>query len=444
MTSSKQSLSPRGRFVCGWLAAALLLLLGPGAALALDRYQQVVLTLGSWRTDDIVPMRTFLDRFEQTHPRIRIVFDPTPAPDYDAVLTAQLRAGTGPDLVYLRSFEVSRDLYERGYLASLAGFDPVKARFQSSSLDPWRGRDGVVYGVPFIATAHGVYYNEELFRRLGLAVPTSWEGLIDSCRLILAEGRVPLANASGESWTVLECLLLNILPNFIGGRDGRLEYLSGARCFDDADMIAAFAALEELRPFLPEHQEMLRYQDSLQLFAQGRALMWFGGSWDIGYLETQAPALRWSVFAPPPPDGKPAQLTFHPDAGVGLNAASTHREAAEEFLAWLCEPETGALLAELMPGFYSMHNEHRALSNRHAQAFLALTLDRPTDIRFVWDQLRAGRPDGYTLMRDAAVAVMQGRMSPREAAATIQAGLAQWFEPARACARKPGDAELDQ
>jgi raffinose/stachyose/melibiose transport system substrate-binding protein len=44
-----------------------------------------------------------------------------------------------------------------------------------------------------------------------------------------------------------------------------------------------------------------------------------------------------------------------------------------------------------------------------------------------------GSPDAYTLMQNGAIAVINGDMTPQQAADAMQEGLAQWFEPAQNC-----------
>jgi raffinose/stachyose/melibiose transport system substrate-binding protein len=226
---------------------------------------------------------------------------------------------------------------------------------------------------------------------------------------------------------------MNLAPNFIGGREGRMEYLAGKRCFDDEGVVATFQAVQDLVPLLPEDHELLGYVDSLQLFLQSKAAMWMSGSWDIPYLEAEAHDFEWSVFAVPPPAGQPAYVTFHLDVGIGLNAASRHKDEAREFLAWMARPEFGELLGNEMPGFFPIHRAAPTLANAHANAFLALNQDRSTDIRFAWEKLRDGSPDGYVLMQDGTLAVLRGEQTPQQAADALQAGLAQWFEPAMQC-----------
>ncbi|MBF0235247.1 MAG: extracellular solute-binding protein, partial [Desulfamplus sp.] len=314
--------------------------------------EQTVLTMGSWRTDDILQMRKILDLFEKSNPGIRVIFDPTPAAEYDAVLEAQLKSGSAPDIFYLRSFNISSQLFEKGYLEPLDDLPDLKENFTPHMLAPWRStKSNTIYGVPFIATAHGIYYNKAIFDKLNLDIPTTWEELLNHARIIQDSGLIPFANASGEAWTINEIVFFNLAPNFIGGYQGRLAYLNGERCFNDTHMVAAFQALADVAPFFPPNHTLLKYSDTLQMFIQGQAAMWMGGSWDIPFIESESPAFGWDIFAPPSPKGSPQFITFHLDAGIGLNRSSKQKEAALTFLSWIARPESGKIMANELPGF---------------------------------------------------------------------------------------------
>jgi raffinose/stachyose/melibiose transport system substrate-binding protein len=396
--------------------------------------QDVVITLGGWRTST-GRLQEVLARFNATHPGIIVRFEPSSSGEYDPVLKAQLESGAAPDLFYLRSFSKSETLYDQGYLTPLSNLPGLKSSFEPAMLAPWTAEDGTLYGVPFTATSHGIYYNEDLFAELGLSVPQTWGELLATAETLEGAGYIAFANGTKDSWTVAEILFMNIAPNYIGGREGRMAYLEGERCFDDAHVVQAFQAIEALEPHLPAEHALLGYIDSLQLFVQGKAAMWMSGSWDIPYFEEAEPGFDWSVFAVPPPAGQPGYVTFHLDVGIGLNATSNHPEEARAFLTWMTTPEFGELLGNAMPGFFPMHKQSPTLTNGHANAFLALNEGRETDIRFAWERLGDGEPTGYALMQSGAQAVLEGEQTPEEAAAALQAGLAQWFEPAQSCQR---------
>jgi raffinose/stachyose/melibiose transport system substrate-binding protein len=395
--------------------------------------EQVTLTMGSWRVDDIEQMNRILSAFSEQYPNITINFDPTNPPDYNAVLRTQLEGNTAPDLFYLRSFSTSRQLFTEGFLEPLDDLPGLGENFSEAAISPWATDDGLPYGVPFIAVSHGIYYNQDIFEEFNLQVPETWEELLTTAQAVQDAGYTPFANASGDEWTIAEIVFMNLAPNFIGGREGRLAYLSGERCFNDEHAVAAFQAVQDIAPYLPSGQEALTYYDSQQLFLLGEAAMWFGGSWDIPFFESENPDFDWSVFAVPPPAGTEGHVTFHLDAGMGLNPASTHTEEARLFLEWMTTPEFAELLGNELPGFFPIRNNPPQLANEHANAFLALNEGRGQDVRWAWPVLLDGSPDAYTLMQNGAIAVINGDMTPQQAADAMQEGLAQWFEPAQNC-----------
>lgn len=396
----------------------------------------VELTMGSWRVDDVEQMNTILAKFNEENPNIKINFDPTNPPEYNATLRTQLEGGTAPDLYYLRSFATSRQLFDEGFLEPLADLPGLQENFTAEARSPWATDDGTPYGVPMIAVSHGIYYNQDIFTELGLEVPQTWEDLLAAAQTIKDAGYSPFANGAGDAWTIAEIVLMNIAPNFIGGYEGRQAYLTGERCFNDANAVAAFQGVADLAPFFPEGQQALTYYDSQQLFLQGQAAMWLGGSWDIPFFEGEAPEFAWSVFPVPAPAGQDRYVTFHLDAGMGVNAASPHKEEAKKFLEWMTGEEFASMLANELPGFFPISNSAPEVADPAAAAFLGFNEGAAgVDIRWAWEKLLDGSPDGYTLMQDHAIAVLNGEETAQQAADALQEGLATWYEPAQNCAQ---------
>lgn len=395
--------------------------------------ETVTLTLGSWRVDDVEQVQKMLDAFHQEYPNIQIRFTPTNPPDYNAVLRTQLTGGTGPDLMYVRSYKVGQDLFAEGYLEELENLD-LKANYSEGSLEAW-SLDGNSFAVPFMAVSHGIYYNADLFAKHNLEIPQTWEELLAVAETLQNAGIIPFSNGSKDEWDMNEIVFMNLLPNFIGAREARLEYETGQVPFNDEKMVAAFRALQDIAPYLPMGQEGVSYYDAQQLFLLGRAAMFFGGSWDVAFFANSNPAFEWSVFATPAPEGKPTVVTFHPDAGIGLNSASQHKEAGYTFLNWLTTVEAAQILADEIPGFYPLNENTIQIESKPANDFYALSEGKDVDARFVWPVLQAGEPDGYLLTQTAALAVVKGSMTPEEAAEYLQTGLENWFEPAQKFAK---------
>lgn len=393
--------------------------------------QIVTLELGGWGTAT-EQVNQVLDRFSDRYPQVNVQFIPTTSGEYDAVLEAQLASGEGPDLFYLRSFSGSQQLYDAGYLEDLTDITGLQQSFSPDVLQAW-AHDDTPYGVPYTATSHGIYYNAAIFKELGLQPPETWEELMATAAAIDAAGRIPFANGTKDDWTLAEIVFMNLAPSFVGGLEGRHAYLEGERCFNDAHIVSAFEAVEQLGDYLPPNHELLSYIDSLELFVQSQAAMWMSGSWDIPYFNNADLAFPWAVFAVPAPAGQSTHVTFHLDVAIGLNADSQHKEEAQLFLTWMTTDEFARLLGNELPGFFPIHSDVPELEDEHANQFLALNERYPTDIRFSWEELGNGSPSAYALILDDTRGVIEGTTTPPEAADALQDGLAQWYAPAQRC-----------
>ncbi|WP_027721330.1 ABC transporter substrate-binding protein [Maridesulfovibrio zosterae] len=395
--------------------------------------KQIILTLGSWRKDDVEQINYILSKFTDKYPHIVIKFDPTSPSDYNEVIEAQLESGTAPDLFYLRSFSHSRKLYEAGYLFKLNSLPGIREQFPASMLKAWSTSEGDIYGVPLMAVSHGIYYNKSFFEKENIPIPQTWEELLAIAERIKKMGIVPFANTTGDAWTINGLILQNVIPSIIGGADGRLAYYNGQRCFNDEQMIASFQAVKDISAYISSNHKLLKYADSLQLFAQGRSPMLFGGSWDIPFFEERNLDFEWSVFVIPPPAGKECFVTFHPDSGIGLNRSSPYIEEAKLFLQWMTTADFASLVVEQLPGYFPMQNDVISTKNKYAALFLSFNDKYKTDMRFVWGKIRDGSPSAYELSLQSCIDIMNGVMTPVQAADNLQRGLSQWYTPATQC-----------
>ena len=393
--------------------------------------EKVELIMGSWRTDDVEQINTLLKMFNKSHPEITIKFQPTNPPDYNATLRLQLESGTGPDLMYARSYTTGQQLFKDGYFADLSDLEGLKTNYSDGSRAPWTNENGQSFAVPFIAVSHGIYYNKDIFYDLGISVPETWENFLNVCEVIKKAGIIPVANALGDEWDIAEVVLMSIAPNFLGGREGRLAYDTGERQYNDEHVVELFTAMQSLAPYMPQGFEALTYNDSNALFATGQAAMYFDGSWSLGTFNDVD--FEWDVMAPPAPAANTENyICFHPDAGVGMNPATKYPEQVKTFLTWLGSKEGAQILANVLPsGMFPMSENSVTIENAHANSFLALKNDRETDVRWVWPKLLAGSPSGYDLVMNGSINVISGNITPRQAADDLKNGLAQWYAPAQ-------------
>jgi raffinose/stachyose/melibiose transport system substrate-binding protein len=377
---------------------------------------KVVLTMGSWRADDVVQMNKFLAEYQKIKPNVEIQFRPINPPEYNATLRLQLESGTGPDLMYARSYATGQELFNAHYFADCTDIPGVKENFTASNIAPWQMPDGkTVFAVPFAAVSHAVYYNQNIFKKEGLSIPQTWEDFLTLCKTLQQKGYTPLANGVADEWDILEVFFLAILPNYAGGSAERVKYETGAKRFDDAAFTACFQAMKDIAAYLPKGFEAVTYNDSQILFSTQQAAMFIDGSWSAGIYPSVP--FEWSVFAAPAPRGSSTRITFHPDMAITYNRATKYPQECRDFLAWLASREGATVASANLPiGYFPMINFPIELSDPHANAFLALNVGKETDARFVWPKLM----DLYAPMNQAVIKVLKGEQTPSQAAAAME------------------------
>jgi len=380
---------------------------------------KIVLTMGSWRADDVVQINNLLAEYKKVKPDVEIQFRPTNPPDYNATLRLQLEGGTGPDLMYARSYATGQELFTAGYFGDCSDIPGVKQNFTASNSAPWQMPDGKNFAVPFAAVSHAVYYNKTIFQKEGLSVPQTWEDFLTLCGTLVSKGYTPLANGIADEWDILEVYFLGMLPNFIGGAAERQQYESGAKRLNDANFVAAFQAMADSARYLPRGYESVTYNDSQALFNTQQAVMFMDGSWTAGVYSDAA--FDWGLFAMPAPRGKNTAITFHPDMAITWNAKTKYPQECKDFLAWIASREGASIASAALPlGFFPMINFPINLADAHANEFLGLNSGKETDARFVWPKFM----DLYAPMNQAVIQVLRGEKTPTQAANEMETAAA--------------------
>ncbi|MDY6804285.1 MAG: extracellular solute-binding protein [Cyanobacteriota bacterium] len=404
--------------------------------------EKVTLKLGYVPSDYQTQMKQVLAEFNAKYPTVEVEqvpvnltvnLDSENPLDNKILLRSLLKQDAATDLLLVEPFDLGKELFRTGDLETLDTTEEFN-NFGPSVLTAWSTKDGELYALPMLGTAHGIYYNTEIFRELNLEVPTTWEDLQDTAERLQYYGYIPFANSSTNGQMLMDEMFLNILPNFIGGARGMQEYLLGDRCFNDEGAVAAFAAIADLEPFLATPQQASNYYESLNLFARGKAAMWFGSSGSVPLLNSYALEREWSVFAVPAPAGQQEYVRFTPELGVAINANSPHSQQAREFIEWLSTKEAALSIARELPGFFPLQAMESVKGDTGASAFIELMEKTPLlDSAWGLETLERGLPDGYSLMKQGVVGVAQGDRTPTETADNLQRGLAKWFKPAQFC-----------
>ena len=389
------------------------------------------LIIESWRNDDLTIWEdVIIPAFNAQHPDIEVVFAPTAPAEYNAALNAKLAGGTAGDLITCRPFDASLALFLEGHLASLNGLDGME-NLSSVAKSAWVTDDGsTVFCLPMASVIHGFIYNKEAFDELGLSEPTTVSEFYSVLEAIKEDGGyAPLAMGTADQWEAATMGFQNIGPNYWAGEDGRMAVIAGSQKLSDAPYVQTFAELAKWQDYLPRGYQAQTYPDSQNLFSLGRAAIYPAGSWDINVFNTQAD-FEFAAFAPPVPDGQgTCYISDHTDIALGINASSDKADDARTFLTWMASAEFAELYSNALPGFFSLSNHSISIEDPVANEFLSWRGECESTIRNSYQILSRGEPNLENQLWNVSAQVINGSLTPEQAAAEIQSGLANWYPP---------------
>lgn len=393
--------------------------------------EEVTLVIESWRNDDLAVWQdTIIPAFEANHPNINVEFQPTAPAEYNGVLNSKLEAGTAGDLITCRPFDASLDLFQQDYLAPLNDLEGMD-NFSDVAKSAWRTDDGsTVFCVPMASVIHGFIYNQDIFNELGLEEPETEEEFMAVLETIQQESDyAPLAMGTADQWEAATMGFQNIGPNYWQGEEGRLALIEGEQTFTDEPYVETFEALAAWAPYLPEGYEAVSYPDAQSLFTLGQGAIYPAGSWEIQLFESQAD-FEMGAFPPPLPEGQDqCYISDHTDIALGMNTNTEHPEAAREFLQWMTTAEFAGLYTNALPGFFTLSNHEIEVENVLAREFLSWRQDCEETIRNSYQILSRGEPNLENELWRVSAGVLNGSLTPEEAAQEVQEGLESWYEP---------------
>ena len=277
-------------------------------------------------------------QFEREHPDIRIVVD-NPA-DPETALRTRLVKNDVPDVMTLNangtfgefaSAKIFRDFSKEPVL------DDVNPAYLRVIGNLGRGGPSEINGVPFAANASGLLYNEELFKKEGVAVPTTFDELIAAAKTFKAKGITPFYGMLADAWTPqspLAPLSAQLQP-----ADFFQQRFSGDTTFAKGWSSAA-SELAELYQYTQPDPLSKGYEDGTAAFARGESAMLLLGSYAVPQIRANKPAFTVGSMALPATDD-PSRTTLVSGVDVALTAArhGSHPKEAMAFIDFLMRPD---------------------------------------------------------------------------------------------------------
>jgi raffinose/stachyose/melibiose transport system substrate-binding protein len=409
------------------LLVVMLMAIVGGVAFAQD---DVTVTVWSWRTEDEDAYNEIFDVYEEANPGVTVEFVPFVATEYNNILATGLTGEGGPDVVQLRAYGGVQPLIEAGQLMPLDDVASLENITDAILKGATGLQDGSVYGVPFGVQALGAFYNVGIFNELGLEEPETWDDFIAALDAIAEAGYIPLGNPALDTW-MLPILHDAVAASRYGGPEFQAAVLAGETDFNDEAYVASIQVLADLQSYMPPDVVGVNYNDARTLFISEMSPIFIGGSFEIGFWQSEAPDMEIGMFmVPPPPESPTGPLVpSWMDGSYGVNAMTDSPEAAMALVDWMGTAEFGQLFSDKIKQISPVAGvtPEEPLLAEFAEGMQSNPASYLTLVDF-----RYGDPSGSTVLGTEIQRMFLGEVTAAEVADALQTGISQWFVPANA------------
>lgn len=270
--------------------------------------------------------------------------------DSSSNLQAGFLRGNPPDLGLLNyNMEMSRFM-ERGALSDLGDMEEAGRILPAIQelVDQYATYPGRTSVLPYSVMAASVIYNKQIFADNDVAVPETWDSLLDVCDTFQGAGVTPFYATFADPWTIAQGYFDYTVGGTIDVADfyAQLEAEgtsvgSGSAVSFEKTLADPVTKMKMLTDTYTNNDAASRgYGDGNLAFGQGLAAMYLQGPWAFGEIAKTAPDLDLGTFPLPMGDSAESlQVRVNVDLSAWIPEDSSHKDAARAFLSYLFRPD---------------------------------------------------------------------------------------------------------
>ncbi|WP_330309298.1 MULTISPECIES: extracellular solute-binding protein [unclassified Streptomyces] len=271
------------------------------------------------------------DEFNKTHKDIKVKFSAiTGGPDGYAKITNAIKAGNAPDVVGIEYPQLP-EFASQGMLEDISGEvgDTVKAKF-SQSIQDRVTLGGKTWAVPYDATPNLLYYRKDIFKKAGVAVPTTWDEYKAAAKKIKkADKNVRIGDWANDDPALLPALAWQAGAKWYGTEgDAWKVGINDAASKKVADYWQGLVDDDLVATAGFTSPEFTKARND------GTVASYIGASWSAGGQMTAFPKQsgKWGIA--PLPNWGTAASGMYGGTSYAVPKGTKHVEAAAEFAAW--------------------------------------------------------------------------------------------------------------
>ena len=198
--------------------------------------------------------------------------------------------------------------------------------------------DGKKWGVPYTYYQWGIYYNKDVYKKVGVTEPKNWAEFVANCERFKAAGIDCLTTGTKALWPGAGIFdYINMRTN---GYEFHMDLTAGKAKWTDPKTKAAFAEWAKVVPYTSANASAIDWQDAAALLVQGKAANYVMGNFAVdtfkkgGMTNDNLGFMVFPEITPGIPRAEEAPTdTFHIPSGA------KNKEDAKKFLAFVASAD---------------------------------------------------------------------------------------------------------
>jgi len=211
--------------------------------------------------------------------------------------------------------------------------------------------NGKYYGIPLYLDAKFMGYNKEMFGKLGISEPASFEELLAACDKIKASGVTPISFGNKEAWPAVH-YAGQLLAYNVPRATLEADFDPKQAKYSDPGYVASLSQFKELIDRCTDGSSVngTSYASALQQFSNTKSAMYYQEIIEFDQSTSADSALglaNFGFFTLPVPagaKGDPKAVEGAPE-GYMISAASENIPLAIDFMKFVTSAEHGQILS---------------------------------------------------------------------------------------------------
>ena len=284
-------------------------------------------------------METVINNFNAANPGIKVNF--VQVPDTATVLQSRAQLNEMPDMFGCTTGNMFELMFEDGIIMDLTGQEFLSSVEPSSlEMSTYNGKN---WRLPYSLSCYGLYVRTDIFEEQGLALPTTWDELMDVCEKLTAAGITPFALPD----KTMVYQRMERMMSFMSEDDTEFKQIAaGELDAKDSKLLQNYAnASRQIVNYMTPESLGAEYTESYQQLIAGQAAMTINGGWSLATLKDYDPDIKVALIPMPNPTGEESKVVVSIDTNFCISSSTKHPEECLKFFEYLAQPEVAQVYA---------------------------------------------------------------------------------------------------